>query len=95
MAKVNLKQQTNYQRNSFEPVVLSDGTTVSMAYEVDGEKKSMNGSASKDGKEVALFRVNPDSNRLFIQVQPLDSVGSTVAAEILDTLVAAIQEVFK
>lgn len=95
MAKIELQEKTSYQKNDFEPVVLSDGTTVTMGSIVDGEKKTMNGKAEKDGKEVAMFRLNPDGNRLFMQVQPLDGVTNAVAVEIIETFLEGVKYLFK
>ena len=54
----------------------------------DGDKRSMSGSAVKDSREVASFRISSDSNRLFMQVFPLDAVDGSVAVEIVSTFMA-------
>ena len=94
MAKIELQETPSYLKCNFEPVEMEDGTIVNMDYVVEGEKKTMNGKALKDSKEVALFRVNPDGNRLFIQVQPLDGVSIDTAADIVETFVEGIRHLF-
>lgn len=90
MAKTELKFSTSYEKKDFEPVTLSDGTVVKMNGVIDGDKKSISGEAEKDGKQVGLMRMSPDSGRLFIQVQPMAEVTTAVAIEIVETFSAGI-----
>ena len=95
MAQIELQENVSYQKNSFAPIELSDGTVVTMESVIDGPKKTMYGEASKDDKQVGMFRVNPDGDRLFIQVQPLESVSKEVAREIVEAFYEGIKHLFK
>ena len=90
MAKQELKLATSYEKKDFEPVTLSDGTVVKMNGIIEGDKKTISGEAVKDGKQVGLMRLSPDSGRLFMQVQPLADVTPAVAIEIVETFMAGI-----
>ena len=90
MAKIELQEKTSYRKSDFDPVELKDGTVVKMSYVIDGEKKTLTGEAVKDNVKVAMLRVNPDGNRLFMQVDPLNSVPGEAAVEIIETFVAGI-----
>lgn len=94
MANFELELESGYSKNPVKPITLSDGTVVKMEIIKDGEKKTMNGIAVKEEKEVATLRLNPDSNRLFIQVQPLDGVSSEVTVEIIEAFHAGIKYMF-
>lgn len=95
MAQIELQENVSYQKNSFAPIELSDGTVVTMESIIDGPKKTMYGEARKDDKQVGMFRVNPDGDRLFIQVQPLESVSKEVAQEIVEAFYEGIKHLFK
>lgn len=95
MAELELELEKGYSNDPVKPVTLSDGTVVKMNLIRDVDKKSMSGLAVKDEKEVAQFRVNPDSNRLFLQVQPLDGVSQEVVAEILNVFLKGVQLLYK
>ena len=95
MANFDLELESGYSKNPVKPITLSDGTVVKMEIISDGEKKTVSGKAEKDGKEVGLFRLNPDGNRLFMQVQPLDSVTVAVAADIIDAFLAGVRYLLK
>lgn len=95
MANFDLELESGYSKNPVKPITLSDGSVVKMEIINDGEKKTVNGKAEKDGKEVGLFRLNPDGNRLFMQVQPLDSVTVAVAADIIDAFLAGVRYLLK
>lgn len=95
MANFNLELEEGYSKNPVTPVTLSDGTVVKMEIIKDGEKKSISGKALKEDREVALLSRNPDSNRLYIQIQPLDAVSSVVASDIIDAFNEGIKLMFK
>lgn len=95
MAELELELEKGYSKDPVKPVTLSDGTVVKMEIIRDVDKKSMSGLAMKDEKEVAQFRVNPDSNRLFLQVMPLDGVTQDVVAEIMETFTKGVQLLYK
>ena len=90
-----MELEKGYSKDPVKPVTLSDGTVVKMEIIRDVDKKSMSGLAMKDEKEVAQFRVNPDSNRLFLQVMPLDGVTQDVVAEIMETFTKGVQLLYK
>lgn len=95
MADYELELEKGYSKDPVKPVTLSDGTVVKMEIIRDVDKKSISGLAVKDEKEVAQFRVNPDSNRLFLQVMPLDSVSGSVVAEIMEAFTKGVNLLYK
>lgn len=91
MAKQELKLATSYEKKELDqPVTLSDGTVVTMSCINDGGKKSISGEAVKNEKQVGNMRLSPDSGRLYMQVQPLSEVSTSVALEIVETFMAGI-----
>lgn len=95
MAQIEIQENVSYQKNSFAPIELSDGTVVTMESVIEGPKKTMYGEARKDEKQVGMFRVNPDGDRLFIQVQPLEKVSKEVALEIVEAFYEGLKHLYK
>ena len=91
MADIELNVTNSYREDDINPVELSDGTVVKMNYVVDGEKKSMSGVAEKNEEQIAMLRMNPEGNRIFMQIDPLKDVPADTVVEILETFVAGIK----
>lgn len=91
MADIELNVTNSYRMDDINPVELSDGTVVKMNYVVDGDKKSMGGVAEKNEEQIAMLRMNPEGNRIFMQIDPLKAVPADTVVEILETFVAGIK----
>lgn len=91
MADIELNVTNSYRKDDINPVELSDGTVVKMNYVVDGEKKFMSGVAEKNEEQIAMLRMNPEGNRIFMQIDPLKAVPADTVVEILETFVAGIK----
>lgn len=94
MAKINLKESSQKKSVQYNPVVLSDGTSVQFTKSVDGEKKDLRGRAVKDDKELGTASFNPGTNRIFLSVHPVSEMGESLAKEIAETLMSGILMMF-
>lgn len=95
MAKIEVKFKTSYEEREIDPVTLSDGSVVTMKGVLGGESKKLSGEAVKDGQQVALIRLSPESGRLYIQIQPLSAVSADAVLEIIEAFSAGISAVYK
>lgn len=91
MEKMDLEASTSYEKLQVKPVTLSDGTVVEMSVIKDEGRVSLTGTARKDETTVGTVQVNPDGNRLFIQVLPLNAVDKAAVKEMVEVFAAGIE----
>jgi len=93
--EIKLVVEEEKHDGKFKPVELSDSTVVSFDYTVNGGNRKLYIKAEKDGNEVGRLSLNPDVNRMFLQVHPLDSMTPEAVVEFMATAMAALEEINK
>lgn len=94
MAKIQLKEYSQRTAVEFDPIEISGGIKVNFSKSENGDKKEYRGRAIKDEREIGSASYTTASNRIFLNVHPVNEIGEGIAKEVADTLISGILSMF-